>query len=228
MIAPIFVGLSSLTILFILATNVSWGSFLGTAIAALVASSTTWARSHYVTDKYVRFAIRARLAKKAEPDFERLARQYRTLGKYSQRSSHPSPEINDALRKAEHMMGMRQGSVLALVVPLELILGVPHNCPAAAAMLYAHRHPVILMDDELQKMLDDSDQYEKNSKIVVAVMCHELAHLVSWNTRWSRFVGIGDLFVRTASIVSLVTYAIENAFVFGVIVAFIASVLLAC
>lgn len=225
-LAPILVSVACVSMLVLLALNVQATSLIGTSITAGIAAFVTWAHSHYRTQKYVRFAIRARLAKKAEPDFDRLTRQYRALGKYVQQSAHPSPEIADALKEATQAMGLRTGSVLALVVPLELILGVPHNCPAAAAMLYAGRHPVILIDDHLQKLLDDTDDYEKNFNVVVSVLCHELAHLVSWNTRWSRSVGIGDLFVRTAALVALVTYALEHTFAFGIVGVTIAGALL--
>ena len=225
--APIVTAITSFLIVALIAGNVHIASVIGTTAAATIAACATFTRSHFRTQKYVRFAIRARLATKAEPDFDKLTRQYRALGKYVQKSAHPSPEINDALREAEKRMGMRSGSVLALVVPLELILGVPYNCPAAASMLYAGRHPVILIDDQLQLMLDSVDDFEKSYKIVVSVLCHELAHLIGWNTRWSRSVGIGDLFVTTAAMASLVAYGLEQNLVFGLIGAVIAATHLA-
>lgn len=217
----------SLIIILYLAKHVHVASVIGTTAAATIAACATYTRSYFRTQRYVRFAIRARLNTKAEPDFDKLTRSYRSLNKYVQQSAHPSPEIQDALREAEKRMGMRAGSVLALVVPLELILGVPHNCPAAAAMLYANRHPVILIDDHLQILLDTPQDYERSYKIVVSVMCHELAHLVGWNTRWPRLVNIGDLFATTAAMASLVAYGLEHTFIYGIIGAFIAAIYLA-
>lgn len=225
-ISLVSISIAGVAMISLLLANISFISVIGTVFTAGVAACATWAQSHYRTQKYVRFAIRARLAKKAEPDFERLTRQYRALGKYVQKSAHPSPEIADALKEATKCMGLSPGSVLALVVPLELILGVPHNCPSAAAMLYAGRHPVILIDDELQKLLDNTDDYEKQFNLVVSVLCHEIAHLLSWNTRWARSVGIGDLFVRTTALIAIVTYALEHTFIFGIVGAFIAGTIL--
>ncbi len=199
-------------------------SVVGTLIAAGIASVATYARLHYRTEKFVRFAIRARLAKKAEPEFDKLTRNYRELGKYVQKSAHPSQEIKDALKQAEKNIGLNPGTTMPLVVPLELILGVPHNCPAAAAMLYAGRHPVILIDDNLQAMLDTDENYEKNYEIVVSVFCHELAHLIGWNTRWAKLVGICEIFVTTFTIAALAAYTLESNLFFGLIGVCIAAI----
>lgn len=229
LIAPIISSATCIAIIILISTHVHIASVLGTTAAATIAACATFARSHYRTQRYVRFAIRARLAKTAEPGFERLARQFREthVGRFVPQSSHPSPEIQDALRDAEKRMGMRPGSALALVVPLELILGVPHNCPSAAAMLYAGRHPVILIDDHLQVLLDTPENYERSYEIVVSVLCHELAHLVGWNTRWNRLASIGELFVTTAAMASIVAYGLEHTFLYGIIGACIAAIHLA-
>jgi hypothetical protein len=207
-----------------IATNVHIASVIGTTAAATVAACATFTRMHYRTQKYVRFAIRARLHEKVAPDFDRLARQFHAAtGKHgAQLSAHPSSDMRDALHDAEKRMGMRPGSTMALVVPLELILGVPHNCPAAAAMLYANRHPVILIDNELQRLLDDQDDFNRAYDLVVSVLCHELAHLIGWNTRWIRLANIGELFTTTAAMASLVAYGLEHNFAFGLIGAIIA------
>ncbi len=216
-------------IVLLIASHVHIASVLGTTAAATVAACATFARSHYRTTKFVRFAIRARLTKKAEPDFEKLTRQFRDkpIGKYLPKSSHPSPEIKQALRDAESRMGLTPGTTMALIVPLELILGVPHNCPAAAAMLYAGRHPVILIDDQLLLLLDSDENYERNYDVVVSVLCHEISHLVGWNTRWSSLIAICELFVTTAAMASLVAYSLENNFSYGIIGAIIAAIYLA-
>ncbi len=221
--APAVTILASLAIVALLFRHIHPLSVLGTTFAAFIAACATFARSYSRTQKYVRFAIRARLATKAEPGYDKLTRQFRTLQKFVEKSAHPSPDITDALHEAEKRMGLRVGSTLALVVPLELILGVPHNCPAAAAMLYAGRHPVILIDDNLQVMLDSVDDYDKSYAIVVSVLCHELSHLLSWNTRWSRLVSIGELFVTTTAMAALVVCSLENNVVLGMIGAIIAT-----
>lgn len=205
-------------------SHISTLALVGTIIAAAIASFSSYARSHYETQKYVRFAIRARLAKKAEPDFDRLARHFRSthLSGIIPRSSHPSPEITEALHLAEKQMGMRQGSTMALVVPLELILGVEHNCPSAAAMLYANRHPVILIDDHLQALLDSPDDHKSAFDIAVAVLCHELAHLIGWNTRWNRVTSLSELFIATVAMTAIVVDGLSHSVVFGAIGAFIA------
>lgn len=210
----------------LIATNVHIISVIGTTAAATIAACATFARAHYRTEKYVRYAIRARLSKNAEPEFEKLARHLRdtSLSNYMPQSSHPSPEVRDALHEAEKRMGLRVGSTMPLVVPLQLILGVPHNCPSAAAMLYANRHPVVLIDDNLQHMLDIPEDFDRAFKIVVSVLCHELAHLIGWNTRWTRTVSIGELFATTAAMASLVAYGLENTFIFGMIGAVIATI----
>lgn len=223
-LAPVVSLITACAIVALLASHVHIANVIITTVAATAAACATFARSHYRTQRYVRFAIRARLAKNAEPDYDRLTRQFRSLGKYVQQSAHPSPEIKDALREAEDRMGLRKGSTLALVVPFELILGVVFNCPAAAAMLYAGRHPVILVDDNLQLMLDSPDDFERSYEIVVSVLCHELAHLLAWNTRWSRLVSIGELFVTTAAMASLVAYGLEHNLIFGAIGAIIAAI----
>ncbi|MFN8015280.1 MAG: M48 family metalloprotease [Acidimicrobiia bacterium] len=192
-------------------------SSLGTMAAVFVASIATFSRAHYRTQKFVRFAIRSRLANNSKPELEKLTRQAHGLSKYAQYNAHPSSEIKQALREAESHMGMKPGSVLALVVPMELLLGVVHNCPSAAAMLYAGRHPVILIDDELQKMLDKQDDFNKSYETVVSVFCHEIAHLIGWNTRWSKFIGICELFITTISMASLVVKALEDNVKFGLI-----------
>jgi|GEM_PF-5877459 len=227
LLAPILAISTCLLMIFFVGQYVHIISLIGTTIAAVVASSATYARSHYRTEKYVRFAIRARLAKKAQPDFDKLTRNFRELGKYVQKSAHPSEEIKDALRQAEKNIGMKPGSVMPLVVPLDLILGVPHNCPAAAAMLYAGRHPVVLLDDHLQSLLDTDTDFKKNFQIVVSVFCHELAHLIGWNTRWTKLVAIGELFVTTFAIAALAAYALENSVIFGAIGVSIAAMNLA-
>lgn len=225
--APIFACIACACIISVFFVHVHIASVIGTTTAATVAACATYARSHYRTQKYVRFAIRARLAKKAEPDYDKLVRQFRSVKKYMTQSAHPSPEMRDALHEAEKRIGLRQGSTLALVVPLELILGVPHNCPSAAAMLYSGRHPVVLVDDELQRLLDDDTNFRRSYAIVVSVLCHELAHLLSWNTRWSRLVSIGEIFVSTAAMAALVAYALEHNFVLGAIGAVLAATHLA-
>lgn len=225
--APILTMSTCVAIITLLFRHVHLVSVLGTTFAASVAACATFARSYSRTQRYVRFAIRARLATKAEPDYDKLTRQFRSLERYVKKSAHPSPEIADALHEAEKRMGLRVGSTLALVVPLELILGVPHNCPAAAAMLYAGRHPVILVDDNLQVLLDSPDEFDKSFAIVVSVLCHELAHLLSWNTRWSRLVSIGELFVTTTAMAALVAYSLEHNVILGIVGAVIAAVYLA-
>lgn len=222
-LAPVITMFTCCAIIALLFRHVHIVSVLGTTLAASIAACATFARSYSRTQKYVRFAIRARLATKAEPGYDKLTRQFRSLQKFVEKSAHPSPDISDALHEAEKRMGLRVGSTLALVVPLELILGVPHNCPAAAAMLYAGRHPVILIDDNLQVMLDNVDDFEKSYAIVVSVLCHELAHLLSWNTRWSRLVSIGELFVTTTAMAALVAYSLEHNIVLGLIGAIIAA-----
>lgn len=226
LLAVLFCLFASIAIVVAIFPHLHIISVLGTIAAALVASTSTWAKSHHRTEKFVRFAIRARLAKKAEPDFERLARSYRDLGKYAQKSAHPSPEVVDALRIAEKQMGLKKGSVLSLVVPLELILGVAHNCPSAAAMLYAGRHPVILIDDSLQALLDSPDNFEKSQALVVSVLSHEISHLLGWNTRWAKVVGIAEMFVATAAMVSIVAFALAEKMTFGIIGAVIACIYL--
>ena len=119
-------------------------------------------------------------------------------------------------------MGMKQGSTMALALPLELILGVEHNCPSAAAMLYAGRHPVVLIDDHLQLLLDNEKNYKENYEIVVSVLCHELAHLIGWNTRWNKITGIADSFISTVAMAAVVANGIENSVAFAAIGAFIA------
>ena len=226
-IAPIIAIITCVVMVIFVGQYVHIFSIIGTAIAAGIASSATYARSHHETEKYVRFAIRARLAKKAEPEFDKLTRNFRALGKYVQKSAHPSEEIKDALKEAEKNIGMKPGTVMPLVVPLELILGVPHNCPAAAAMLYAGRHPVVLLDDHLQNMLDTDKDFDKNYKIVVSVLCHELAHLIGWNTRWTKLVSIGELFETPCAISGLAAYSLENSVIFGAIGVSIAAMNLA-
>jgi len=222
--SPLIAVLCVLLIVTAISSQLIVFSVLGTLLAASIAAIANYTRMHYETQKYVRFAIRARLAKRAEPDFDRIARSFRTshLGKVIPKSSHPSPEITQALREAEKNMGMRQGSTMALAVPLELILGVEHNCPSAAAMLYAGRHPVVLIDDHLQLLLDKHEDYEKNYNIAVSVLCHELAHLIGWNTRWNKITGICDLFISTVAMAAVVANGIENSVAFGAIGAFIA------
>ncbi len=114
-VAPILSTATCIAIVVLIATHVHIASVFGTTAAATIAACATFTRSHYRTQRYVRFAIRARLSKKAEPNFEKFARQIRTtpVGKFVPHSSHPSPEIREALFEAEQRMGMRKGSTMA-------------------------------------------------------------------------------------------------------------------
>jgi hypothetical protein len=200
-------------------------SVIGTSLVSFFAGVLTFSRARYTTERYVRSAIRSRLAIKDNQHISRLSRQLKgtQVEAFMPSSTHPSEEIKDALYDAEKLMGLTKGISMALVIPLDELTGIDHNCPSAASLLYSGRHPVVIVDNNLQKILDYPKDQKKAHLQVVAVLCHELAHLMGFNTRFSGITEVCAQFVKTSSIAMLIAYSLENSFNFGVIGAVLLS-----
>lgn len=222
-LAPLLAFSAAIFLVLVQLTELHIISVIGTTSVSLVASALTFSRARYATQRYVRGAIRSRLAIKGNQVTDRLSRQLRgtQLEPFIPASTHPSKEIKKALQDAEHLLGLSRGVSMALVIPLDELTGIDHNCPSAASLLYSGRHPVVIVDNNLQKVLDYPDDQTKAHNQVVAVLCHELAHLMGFNTRFSSVSGICEQFVATTSMAMLVAYCLEKNFNFGAIGAII-------
>ena len=222
-LAPLLAFSAGLILVIVQLRHLHIVSVLGTTLVSMIAGITTFSMARYSTQKHVRKAIRARLAIKDNQEINKISRQLKgtQIENFIPTSTYPSNEIKSALNDAEKLLGLKAGVSMALVIPLDDLTGMDHNCPSAASLLYSGRHPVVIVDNNLQNLLD----YPKNPKEahsqVVAVLCHELAHLIGFNTRYSSVTGISEHFVTTSSMAMLVAYTLENNFNFGCIGAII-------
>lgn len=222
-LAPLLAFSAAIFLVLVQLTELHIISVIGTTSVSLLASALTFSRARYATQRYVRSAIRSRLAIKENQVTSRISRQLKgtQLEPFIPASTHPSKEIKNALHDAEHLLGLNRGVSMALVIPLDELTGIDHNCPSAASLLYSGRHPVVIVDNNLQNVLDYPEDQEKAHNQVVAVLCHELAHLMGFNTRFSSVNGVCEQFVATASMSMLVAYCLEKSFNFGLIGAII-------
>lgn len=217
-VAPLLAFSSCVVLVLIQLSQLHIVSVIGTSLVSLAAGALTFSRARYTTERYVRSAIRSRLAIKDNQQLSKLSRQLSgtQVETFIPNSTHPSKEVKKALNDAEKLLGLKKGVSMALVIPLDELTGIDHNCPSAASLLYSGRHPVVVVDNNLQKLLDYPKDQKKAHAQVVAVLCHELAHLMGFNTRFAGITGVCDQFVKTSSIAMLAAYCLEHSFRFGV------------
>ncbi|MBP9116011.1 MAG: M48 family metalloprotease [Acidimicrobiia bacterium] len=222
-LAPLLTISAAIVLITIQITQLHIISVIGTTLVSLLASILSYSCARYSTQRFIRGAVRARLAVKENQYINKMSRQLKgtQVQPYIPASTHPSKEIKSALNTAEGLLGLKQGVSMALVIPLDEFTGIDSSCPSAASLLYSGRHPVVVVDNNLQHILDDPKDREKAQSQVVAVLCHELAHLMGFNTRYSSITGIFEQFVITSSMAMLVSYGLEYHFSYGFIGAII-------